>query len=341
MRKLKWIALLLTTGIVLGSCAGENGEPGPAGNAGANGATGATGAAGALGEGLQKAGFFQGTVSGKRLDGTSFNESFKYEYGSTYADVFRNESGSKWLELYRYPQVYYNNSSLEMYSLKLSGTTLEADPNRTGVFFNFQKELNPSDLFWLSARTYFKDVKGYTVRLSEEQNKQYNFSLSDMNIAYIENSYNDGNGAIPIYRFFVYGQAQNYLVDYKKDDGTLIRLADPSNGNSVTSGPAFDLYNKLIFKNNPAVTALTFFDKATGVSLHTSIPDIAADQFTVSNYVHDTASGILTFDFNLKINSYRAYGKGTNTSGHDLTITGSFNSGGKIYKNTQGRTTGG
>ena len=88
----------------------------------------------------------------------------------------------------------------------------------------------------------------------------------------------------------------------------------------------------------------TFFDKATNEPLHAVIPDVPADQFTVTNYVHDASTGYMTFDFVLKISQYRprtGYGYGYNSSGNDLTITGSFSSGKKVYSNVVSRTASG
>ncbi len=338
MKKLKCMVLVLSIGIILGSCAGDDGEPGPVGDAGTTGANGATGATGALGQGLQKAGYVQGTAVGKRTDGTPFSESFTYEYGSTSADVFRDQGGSKYLDLYRTTLDFYSNAGVEIYSLKLSGSTLVVDANQTNASFKLTKELSVTDLFLLSVQPYFKNVTGYVLRLSDAQNKVYHFNVSNMNIDYHETQYETGNSMIPVYGCYVYAQTGSFLVYYRKEDGTLLTLINLSNGNAINSGDAFDLYNRLTFKNNPEVNALTFYDKATTASLHTVIPDIAADQLIISNYHHDATSGVVSFDYVLKVSAYRSNGHGVNTSGNDLTITGSFNSGGKIYKTTSGRT---
>src|SRR5688572_18542929 len=84
MKKTKLLGYLLALSVAFASCAGEDGDPGPQGETGDKGATGATGAPGeqgAAGEGFEKVGYFQGTVSGKRKDGTPFSEPFKFEYG--------------------------------------------------------------------------------------------------------------------------------------------------------------------------------------------------------------------------------------------------------------------
>jgi len=125
-------------------------------------------------------------------------------------------------------------------------------------------------------------------------------------------------------------------------DGTLLKIYSNHDGtiSHITSGTLFDLYDQLLLKYNADVNKPTFFNKNTGTSLHTEIPDVPADQFTVTNYVHDASTGILSFDFVLKISKYRprtGYIDGFNSSGNDLTITGSFSSGKKIYSNVVSR----
>lgn len=127
-------------------------------------------------------------------------------------------------------------------------------------------------------------------------------------------------------------------------DGSLLGYYDQTTALQVTSGTVFNLYNKLTFKNNASLNTLTFYDKGTKNSLHTIVPATPADQFTVSNYVHDATTGNLSFDYTMKISKYRSKtggNYGSNSTGNDLVISGSFNSGGKVYKNIVSRTSSG
>jgi len=343
MKKLKLFAPLLALSIALASCTGDDGEPGLQGETGAAGATGATGAAGA---GFEKVGYFQGTVSGNRTDGTAFSEAFKYEYGSS-IQGFTDINGIKSISLYRGDN---HSSYLQASGLELSGNALVSSPTNSSIYFEFLKELNSTDLFQLEARPYFSATESYIKELSDEQNKTYLFSTTTNNgtstLYYYQAGYYDNNSNyIPVYLFYSYQGNDSYEIDYNQTTGALSRIRNQSTNTIITSGALFDLYNKLVFKNNPTVSKFTFFDKATGNSLHTALPAVPADQFTTTNYAFDATTGVLSFDFTLKISQYRSkadtYNVGRNTTGHDLTITGSFNSGSKVYKNVVGRTASG
>lgn len=346
MKHLKKIIYLFVFAIVLAACTGENGEPGPAGDQGTPGVkgdTGATGAPGANGVGFEKIGSLQGTVAGNRTDGTAFSETFKFEYGNN--DSFTDRNGSKYIDFYRYQLPSDESAYLGISDLKSESNSLVVDSNNTGIWFEFKKELNVTDLFSVEANPYFKDLNAYVLAISDEKNKDYNFQYrTNGEINYGTTSYYDGTNSTPTYSFYIINAPLE--VYYRQSNGTLLGIYDYSASSQfITSGSLFDLYNKLTFKNNAALSTLTFYDKATNTSLHTSVPAVPADQFTVSNYVHDGTTGVLSFNFVLKISKYRKRNNnsnsGRNTTGNDLTITGTFNSGGKVYKNIVNRTASG
>jgi hypothetical protein len=80
-----------------------------------------------------------------------------------------------------------------------------------------------------------------------------------------------------------------------------------------------------------------FYSIADNTNLSVNVPDTAADQLTVANYLRDKTTGAVTFDFTVKINQYRSFFNGSNTTKHDITVTGKFNSGGKVYSSVVGR----
>jgi hypothetical protein len=328
MKKTKLLGYLVALSIAVVSCSGEDGDPGP------QGATGATGEQGAAGEGFEKVGYFQGTVSGNRTDGTAFSETFKYEYGSSvlgfednFIDISRNNKAS-------YTDGYFNANNL-----LLSGGTLGADPNFSSLFFRFSKELNATDLFLVYARPYFHDLESYVLQISADHNETYKFSPNSNGTISFNTTFYDG---MNVYAVYSYNDGFSYTLYFSEADGTLQAIF--ANGDYITSGTFFDLYDQLLFIYNADVGQPTFFDKATDASLHAVIPDVPADQFTVTNYTHDVSTGVMSFDFVLKISQYRprtGYSYGFNTSGNDLTITGSFSSGVKTYSNVVGRTASG
>jgi hypothetical protein len=102
------------------------------------------------------------------------------------------------------------------------------------------------------------------------------------------------------------------------------------NPSPILTGELFDKFNQLTY-NSAGQGA--FYDVATNTNLSATASVIPADEFTATNYVHDPATGILTFDFTLKIQEYRT----TNSTWHELLISGRFNSGEKVYRNTVSR----
>jgi hypothetical protein len=343
MKHLKKIIYLFVFALVLAACTGEDGEPGSAGEQGEQGAKGDTGATGASGSGFEKLGSFQGTVAGNRTDGTAFSEAFKFEYGDN-TNGFYDENGSKYIDFYRYQKPSDESSSISVEQLKFESNSLVADPQVTYLDFAFEKELSVTDLFLLRAEPYFKDTDAYVLAISDEKNKDFDFEYKyNGEINYYSASYFDGTNDVPTYLFYL-NKASFTEVHYRKSNGNLLGIYDYSSGQLISSGTEFDKYNKLVFKNNAALSMLTFYDKATNTSLHTSVPFVPADQFTVTNYVHDGTTGNLSFNFVLKISKHRKRdnsSNGRNTTGNDLTITGTFNSGGKVYKNIVGRTASG
>ena len=151
MKKTKLLGYLLALSIAVASCSGDDGDPGPQGEKGATGEQGAVGEQGVAGEGFEKVGYFQGTVSGKRTDGTPFSEPFKFEYGSSLVGFENN-----YINLTRSDKAAFSNNYFQVDHLQLSGNTLVADPNFTSFFFKFSKELNATDLFVVNARPYFQ-----------------------------------------------------------------------------------------------------------------------------------------------------------------------------------------
>ncbi len=78
--------------------------------------------------------------------------------------------------------------------------------------------------------------------------------------------------------------------------------------------------NDLIFRNN------------SGLDLSSTIV-IPGDVFSISNYQKNQTTGVLTFDFAVTIG---ALGR-LNTTTNPITMTGRFNSGGKVYTNIVSR----
>ena len=187
MTKIKLLGYLLALSIAFVSCSGEDGEPGPQGATGATGETGETGDQGPAGEGFEKVGYFQGTVSGNRTDGTAFTETFKYEYGSPILSFEDNYINLVRTNTPYFTEGYFSGNDLQLLgntdsyfqinNLELSDNTLVVVPNFTSVLFKFSKELNQTDLFLVAARPYFYDIEGLVREISANHNETYKFII--------------------------------------------------------------------------------------------------------------------------------------------------------------------
>jgi hypothetical protein len=339
--KFKQIFYAIAACIALAACSGKDGDPGPQGEQGETGATGATGATGPAGKSeFFKLGSVEGTVSGKRKDGTVFNETFKYEYTSDSLQAFFPEEGVNTLSIARYS----NPAADAEFTLNLQmaqGDALTPAAPTYSSYFRFIKEVDNNTLFRILAQPYFESTEAVTRELSVDQNLVYNFNTdgSTATIYYYQTTHNSVNA----YLFNAYVTNKTYYVYYNVATGALMDLYISNNngGQTITSGPLFDLYNKLKFKPSATLDMPVFYDANTGADLSESIPDVPADQLTITNYNRNASTGIITFDFELKISGYisNVYYR-QNSTGHDLTIKGKYNSGGKVYTSTVGRVRG-
>lgn len=335
------IKTLLYSFIVLAfvaACAGEDGDPGPQGEQGEQGLQGAQGPQGTPGIGAAyKAGSLEGTVTGTRKDGTAFSETFKYEYTFNNVQAFYEENGQKFFNASRFGDPTGNGPSLYLELKQVSEGVFEPADYSYAIDFDFQKELNNDDIFVIDAQPYFLATEGYVRSLTEEQNDNYNFSSSNIpgGLWYQEATYNGTTAAYQLNSYISNnGQVEVY---YSKATGSLLGLYQNSTGSYVTSGTLFNLYNKLKFKYNATHNIPLFYDAATNAELFVVFPDVPADQLTITNYSRNATTGVITFDFVIKVSKYLSTSARRNSTGHDITITGKFNSGGKVFKNVVAR----
>lgn len=311
---------------IVASC-GKDGDPGPAGPQGDKGEMGPEGSD-------KKVGYFEGTITGKRTDGTPINETFKYEYRSERSsENFVSKGLSKYITFYRYSKA--GSSSMEM-DLKTDGASLVAQSNSYSSYFRFEKEISTTQKLFIEARPYHIDLTGYKTELNEDLNSQtYDFSNGS-------NPFNSQSRAIhyaeeiidgiQVYRFRAFLLDGSYNVYYRVDNGRLLRINKAFGNESAADVKLFDIYNKLKFVNDANAGMPVFYDVSTNKSLAEIIPDTPGDQFTITNYKVDSATGIISFDYVLKISGYRSSLNGINTTKNDLTITGKFTSGDKVYE---------
>jgi len=338
---MKSIIYLIIALAVFFSCQGPEGEVGPKGDKGDTGEAGIPGAPGANGQdgtGFEKKGFIEGTVSGKRTDGTTFSETFKYEYGPTtegfkYSDSINQyvfwTSRSLNIESTDFGFPDYTRLYLGVNNKDQANETLLANNRESPIYFGFNKELSGSSIFVIEAEA---DVNGtiFTHPVNPTLNSSaYKFTTDGKTGYYLVYA-----NVIPATTFIkttdgktVYFQdiSQNYdaVGDYYY--GNVVKVLD-SNGNITTSTP----YDQLRLTVN--TTGDYIFRNLSGVDLSSTVT-LPGDTFTVSSYQRNTTTGTITFDFTTTIN---ALGR-PNTTKNSLTITGKFNSGGKVYTNVVSR----
>jgi hypothetical protein len=365
LQKLSTFLLALVV-VLVAACAGDDGAPGPQGDTGAPGTNGTNGENGKDGkDAVSTLGYFQGTVAGHRQDGTAFSEAFNFEYLSG------DDSGSEteWLfqrfetaegaivnatitsEAITKGQQPALNVPLDNGYLKMT-TTPEQDGviDPTALFFSFSKGLNENQIFRLTAQPYLEDINYKTLaEISPEANGVYKFALSATGHVMYNPTDVDGDEKIEsneVTRRLSSGD--QYAFYYDVETGELLSIF--FNYEQIEDAALFDKYDdvKFVPMENESKEIYYVFVKASDDSpLYEDIGIVDADKITITNFKRE--GGVISFDFSITISKYRGFighyipgplptkQDGLNTTGHDLSITGKFNSGGKYYTEEIGR----
>lgn len=356
------------------ACAGDDGAPGPQGDTGATGAAGANGANGTNGENgtngadaAAKLGYFQGTISGHRQDGTAFNEPFNFEYAYGNDQAAHYEWGFQRFETASAAILNEVATGGALYPLDLNLDNgyikMTTDPetggaiNPTNFFFSFSKGLSNSQIFRLKAEAYFEDQNYKTlIGISPEQNAIYKFNTGntgDLQYMWADLDGDKEDDTNILIQSDLYLGDYYYYYDFKS--GELVRIE--LNGELVQDAAMIDKYNDIRYvwfadesTADPEDGDYLFVKTADNAPLYEDIGIVPGDALTITNYKQE--SGVLSFDFTLTISKYRGFLghkeagplppqiDGLNTTAHDLTITGKFSSGGKFYTEEVGRTRG-
>jgi hypothetical protein len=336
---------------------GGDGTDGADGNDGSNGGDGNNGNDGAPGaDAVAKVGHFSGTITGTRNDGTLINETFNYEYAfgtenmtnegiffKRYETVGEAIAGAVAEEAYGIaPPLQDGFAAMDFTEISAARTTVFA------FDFFFKKELNNSQIFKLHVSPYLadEDYFGRLLELSPDQNAIYKFDCnpaSQINSIYYDRDGDSDNENV----LLVSISANNYLnVMYDGITGQLTYLERNDDGVQITDGPEFDKYNAIKLINDPELGTFVFVNASDDSPLWEKINVVPADVVDIQNF--QKLNGVISFDFAITVNKYRGtLGKpvgfgvfaiqGENTTHNDLTIAGSFNSGGKVYDEVVGR----
>lgn len=332
MKNIKSIASLIVTSLLLVACDGDPGPQGPQGDVGIEGS----------GSGYVKRGYFEGTISGVRKDGTPFSEPFNYRYTNDAPELFTHVSGTSLAQFTVLRQQSTNNSlgyiTLDFVVLN-EGTSdeklvLKSSSQYTPppVSFLFKEELSPGNLFDLQTYSYVAHVP-FVRPISRDQNVLYGFQedpFGDVS----QTNYYDSESAQNVYYFVTSAGVKVYFEDlytrYSDEHnyyyGAFLKMVSPEGDVSTTS----PLYSQLHLGYNESYRVV-FRSAQTGEYLSEVISDI--DEYQVTNYVHDASTGVISFDFTITIGVYGSY----NPTRNPITITGKYNSGHGIYSEVVGR----
>lgn len=277
-----------------------------------------------LDDGLERAGYFQGTVNGTMRDGTLFEEPFRFEYAPGTEAIFQNV-----VRLTRTGKPTKDESALKMNLTFDNGVPVPTDVYGPPVEFQFLKKIASGTLFVMTATPFFEELPAYTTELSRTENENYHFGTDapKFTITYHPSYYNSSGvegESVDAYEFYAYYEENSYTVYYSQEDGSLLGIRNDSNV-YLEEGAVFDHYNQLIFIKHTATDMRIFFNAAME-PLHEVIPAIPADELEITDFNHDEKTGIMSFGFELNCRAE------ANSTGHPLTIVGSFNSGREVYR---------
>jgi hypothetical protein len=337
MKYTRLLFYALISASLLFACQGEDGEPGPQGEPGLQGEKGDKGDAGENGQdgedgvGFEKKGFFQGTVSGTRRDGTAFNETFSFEYGPVFEGISESSRGGLPIfEVYRTAdfndEFNYFYSEFRVTNKNLANESLIVAQNEynENMTLNLAKEISPTTLFVLRARPKFISDT-YLLAVNSSLNQTYKFIFNENGRQFNEeyNEETDEN----LYKFktsdgktVYYSSFSNYDATLDYSYGNVVRVIN-ANGTTASNVP----YNQLRFTRRNGSSDFVFRN-TSGVDLSEEI-EVPADTYEITNYLRNAQTGVVTFNVTYTIGTIGRY----NTTTNPLTITAQFNSGGPVY----------
>lgn len=313
----------LAAGLIFSACG--DGDPGPQGPEGERGKEGS-------GSGLIKRGYFTGTVTGVRRDGTSFSETFDYQYAR---DVFEGfsydwETGSTLVTIIRQKNTNADEGFINLqFKVLNAGTENERIdfhvPYEWSWPFNFRfaKEMESSGLFQFVTYSRMRNIPFRRI-ISREENAKYKFVEDEK--GHINDYYEDNETFGSVYflyntdgdKIYFEPTGERYDAFNNYYYGAFLKMVSPDGSETSTSS----LYSELRYVGD------RFYLESTSKDISELIAE--DDQYEITNYSHDNSTGVLSFDFTATIGIYGAH----NPTRHPITITGSFNSGDKVYSKT-------
>jgi hypothetical protein len=311
---------LLLIAIAIISCQGEQGPEGPQGDTGATGAAGANGSKGDKGDqgdpgadALQPSGFISGTIVSTRRDGTPINETFKYEYAANGVQLSFKPltEGKRGFTATR--SDIDKTSSITLFVSQDENDL--SDVQITGFGLEFNKALSASQLFEFTSSLRFSDLPAspltFYYPLAPENNDDYKVEYAQMGFEKIDNVFliEFPSGSSESFGGFYYNF---FTTDGKRviysGTGDLIEVHD-AQGNVIDAGAfAGSKYYAATPSSNFA-----FWDAGNNDLSGTVNYDYSS---TITDYNYDSATGTLTFHYELVVPApYTSSGNAATISG--------------------------
>lgn len=278
-----------------------------------------------------------GEIVGTLASGTPFTESFRLTESSGAIEIFEEGDNGKYIQITRQQGASYLSMGLVLQDLGLPTETLSFSDDRdyTDREFDFfyQKEGNASTVIEISCKgiefaIFFRSIsieanKTYQLVVDAEgdpvllgkTSEYYKPPLGGEGYTKKTYKFKNTSGAVIYFSSTFYNEAYFEKIEYA--DGT-VSTTDP-------------LYKDLYYVEQGITDQ--FWRRASGgdVNLY--------EQYTkhygsakILAHSYDLATGRLTFDFEIAVGATDPY----NSTGHDLTIKGTFDSGNdKIFQGTQ------
>jgi hypothetical protein len=309
---LKYAAVLII--LFLCGCKGEEGEVGPKGDTGTEGVQGTQGAVGSqgpqgpqgvqgpAGESFEKAfenGYVKGTLKGKRRDGTNFEEAFEFKM-ALHTEGFMRSGNAHELKLARYQKRTDENA------VQLTLIVENKDKNNQvlklkNFGLNFTKVLADRSQFIFATETQFQP---HWVFLPMSVNNNKTYQLSDYGLnpeVYVQsqekfyNIFTTKDGS----RLFF--EATNNENDPDMVDYVFAYMINKEGVQSSTS----NMYNKLKYTYKEGLPQQIFITN-DNTMLADPFYEAPADEYQISNYAYNNATGIVSFEFKIKVGAFSA-----------------------------------
>jgi hypothetical protein len=287
--------------------------------------------------------FISGEIKGTFADGTPLNESFRFEQLSGDIEKFEELTTGQKLRLVRSDGASYMALGLILKDAGLPSEKLDFwdidDYSPSEFDFFLRKEESPTSVVEITCKGF---RSGPAFRsMSIEANKTYNLVVDERHhpviVSHVREYVKSPMGGEPWYvSYLQFKNTKGDVIHFSGREGYRVpypfQKIDYADGSSSTTD---QLYQDLVY----AAERLTccpeteFMRKTPDGNISLSEEYRFSDgEGLITSHTYDQSTGRLTFDFQISLPG----SAGHNSTGHDVTIEGKFDSGsGKIYLTTK------